>query len=174
MSGGYLVERWVCRRLAENGSVFCFFWGGPLRLWDRPLLFWKSGVTFLIFAFSLQNGWICTKVYWSKGKTEDMVWILVAILVCPWFCYRLVVKSPEPHIHTKTFVSPQASLCVFLNEVYLGPIPILHLLKVHCLWHNSTTEMRNYFGAKECCSFIFSFSFIVRNLPNKAYLPLLY
>ena len=33
------------------------------------------------------NGWFCTEVYWSEGKTGNLVWVWVANLVRLWFCY---------------------------------------------------------------------------------------
>ena len=103
------MERWVHADVAaENGSLFL-----PLRFSDRSLFFEK--VIFDIESllhFHLQfkdwlqkNSWICTKVYQSEGKTEN----LVCYMGCKFSLSVVLLsggsKNFQPHIRTKIFLN---------------------------------------------------------------------
>ena len=55
-----------------------------------------------------KNCWICTKIYWSAGKTENLVWIQLVVLLLggswnfqPEICTQIFFQySPQAQINT--------------------------------------------------------------------------
>ena len=103
---------------------FCFFVFCPSGFTIAPnfyLFIWKCGLDigclchfYLWFKVGLLSGWICTKVYWSESKTENLVGILVVFsLLVDLLTWSGGSRNFQWHISNFSFRVPPPPIYVY-------------------------------------------------------------